>query len=309
MTKLDNINKLIINLFKKIFGEPSGNYGHDVILREYVGLPRWFPINACIQHGGYLGENPDLKKKTPLYLVWNKRIANQSGNQINARVEILGSPFVIYRRKKGIEISPAAKGTVVFPAHSSHSVIQQFDVLKYCEELSRLPNLFKPLTICLHYIDVDTLGPLFEKYGYSVVTAGKSRQGGTGFVDSFYKILSQHRYSTSNDIGSYTFYSVEMGVPFFVYGPESVAVLRHNNNQYNQSDLLEKVREMFREFKTEISDEQYKFVLDEVGINDAVTPKELRSILVKRALLMELPKYPGRFVKAIADRLVYIKQD
>jgi len=228
---------------------------------------------------------------------------------MNARVEILGSPFVIYRRKKGIEISPAAKGTVVFPAHCTRNHIQQFDVLKYCDELSRLPNRLKPLTICLHYMDVDTLGPLFEKFGYSVVTAGKSHQGGTGFVDSFYEILSQHRYSTSNEIGSYAFYSVEMGVPFFMYGPESVTAWRHNNNQYNPSDLLEKVREMFREFKTEISDEQHKFVLDEVGINDAVTPKELRSILLKRLFLIELTKYPGRFVKAIANRLVYIKQD
>lgn len=295
--------KKIKNILVVIVGFNSYLYGNIGIVRLYTRFPRFLPINVRIQHGWYqqiTSFNEDLITDRPLMLVWSKRIAEIWKEKSNIPVEILGSPFILYRRMKNIVPKKDARGTVAFPHHSTKSTEAVYELEEYCKALHNLPEDYKPITVCLHYMDFDNQSPLYKKNGFKVVTAGKSHIWGFKFVNSFYNILSQHKYSTSNNIGSYTFYSVEMGIPFFISGKEGSTKLRQNqkklstNTVFEKSEFMGELLPLFSKICKTISSEQRRIVLDEVGINDAISPKDLRQLFFKN---MTLSKIIGRVNK------------
>jgi hypothetical protein len=227
-------------------------------------------------------------------LVWSKRIAELWKEKSVKPVEILGAPFVLYRRIKNITIKAEACGTVVFPHHSTKSHEIEYEIDEYCRTLHDLPVEYKPVTVCLYYMDFDSQSPIFKKHGFNVVTVGKPRWWGFRFVKRFYDILSKHRYCTSNAIGSYTFYSVEMGIPFFLSGSGSVIKLRPGQKKFDPNTIfpnevfLENLILLFSEIRTTISDEQRKIVLDEVGVNDAISPERLRHLFFKNISISKI---------------------
>jgi hypothetical protein len=220
-------------------------------------------------------------------LVWSKRMAEIWKARSEKPVVILGSPFVLYRRMKNILLRKDAKGTVVFPHHSTKSTQAEYELEEYCKALHSLPEDFKPVTVCLYYMDMPLQGPIFERNGFRVVTAGRPQWTGFRFVNRFYDILSKHQYSTSNLIGSYTFYAVEMGIPFFLSGKETTIKLRPGQKKltsdtvFKNSDFMENLMRIFYGITRSISEEQRKVVLDEVGINDNLSPRELRRLFIK----------------------------
>jgi hypothetical protein len=298
------MNQHLFLFFQSIFGRTSENYGHDKILKEYTRYPAFLPLNAHIQHGWYGAEIPDFQKidKIPFMLAWSQRIADEWKTRTTKPVFVLGSPFIIYRHLRGIAQKPDAKGTVVFPDHSTPSTTAVHDVENYCLELEKLPEYMKPISICLHFRDVDQYGKQFQDHGFSVFTAGDSRQAGNGFVQNFYDILSRHKYSCSNVIGSFTFYSVEMGIPFFVYGPECKCVKKDDNKTVVEYGAFrQKTRDLFRTIQEEPTPEQRAFVSFEVGEPDKVSPDWLRRYFLKRFFFREIPLYLPRFFKATFD--------
>lgn len=290
------MRKFFLFVLAKIFGRTSPHYGHGRILKKYLRFPRFLPLNAQIQHGWYGDSIIDLDAidRVTIMLVWSKRMAEEWKRYSRKPVYVLGSPFAHYRRLHRVERQPDARGTVVFPDHSTPNTKEVHDVDAYCRQLSALPEHLKPITVCLHYRDVDSYGPLFEKYGYQVVTAGHGRQGGDGFVKRFYEILSRHRYSCSNEIGSYTFYAIDMGIPFFLYGPESKTVMRSDQTVLEKEPFRQRIRDTFRNVSSEVPQDQISFVQDELGIHDCIKPSELRRILLRRFFFHELPMYPIR---------------
>ncbi len=131
----------------------------------------------------------------------------------------IGSPFVHYRQKYNIEKKNDAKGTVVFPQHSSEGWNVEVDWIEFITKLKKLEEEFQPITICLYhldYINVDVRSQFANHF--KVVTAGNIYSA--DFVKNFYRILSSHKYATSNTISTFSFYSTEMGVPFFLTAQE-----------------------------------------------------------------------------------------
>lgn len=287
-------NNMTSFLVDKVLGNLTGNYGHDNILRVIAKIPDCLPINARIQHGWYARTIPDLKYSTPLMLVWSKRIQDAWHNYSSVPAYVLGSPFVRYRHFSKIKKDNDAKGTVVFPQHSTPNYYGDFDLTGYCESLSKLPKEFEPLTICIHFRDYELFAREFECFGFKVVTAGHSRQGGTGFVDNFYRILAQHQYSTSNNVGSYSFYSVEMGIPFFVYGNRPVIREKKSNKMVKDSDsVTQKAIDMFSDINLDVTEEQKAFVNSELGINSWIKKDQLRELLYKN-FRNDIKNYPKR---------------
>lgn len=303
------MNEHLRLFFQSIFGRTSENYGHDKILREYTRYPSFLPLNAHIQHGWYGTDIPDFQKidRIPFMLAWSGRIADEWKLKSNKPVFVLGSPFVIYRHMRNINQKPDAKGTVVFPDHSTPSTNEVHDVENYCRELEKLPSRMKPISICLHFRDVDRYGKQFQDHGFSVFTAGDSRQSGNGFVQNFYDILSSHKYSCSNVIGSFTFYSVEMGIPFFIYGPESKSIKKHDNKTIVEKGAFrQKTRELFLVMHDEPTPEQKAFVNFEVGETNKVDPDWLRGFFIRRFFSRELPSYLPRLIKAVCSTLLKV---
>ncbi len=305
MTVVYGMERVVNHHFKlflqSVFGRTSENYGHDHILKEYTGYPEFLPLNAQIQHGWYGLEIPDFKKirKIPFMLVWNKRVAHLWMKNTSKPVFVLGAPFVLYREMHNIKQKSDAKGTVAFPDHSTPGSTVVFDVKKYCDDLKKLPEKLQPVTICLHFRDMDRLAPIFSENGFKVVTAGNSRQGGDGFVRHYYEILSSHKYSCSNIIGSFTFYSVDMGIPFFIYGDSPQSMNNSKGVIAEVDELRTEIGRKFLDIHDEPTLEQRELVSFEVGFRDRISARFLKYFFIKRFFLYELPRYPFRFVLSL----------
>lgn len=197
-------------------------YGFYAIIREYACSPATLPLLCRYEHGwNPLTEpNPyDLLTDQPLMLVFSRRRLQAWNEKSSIPAAILGAPFVHYRKLKHIEKDIAANGTVAFPAHSTPLMDAVFDIDEYCKLLKSLPIEFHPITICLHAHDLERKKDLiYKKFGFNVVNAGPIWVPGFEYVEKFYEILGSHKYATSNQVGSYSFYAVEMSIPFFIFG-------------------------------------------------------------------------------------------
>jgi len=215
----DEIRK--IEIFESKFqGTPRSQwYGMGYWLKEYLDVPKFLPLFVHMDHGVPIQDEPlksDSATKLPLFFVRRSR-KDKFEERYGKKSFVVGSSFVHYRRLRQVERDPEAKGTVAFPTHSSHLIDVVSDWCSYADALLGLPSHFHPVTVCLYWKDLvnGAHRPLLEKK-IPVVTAG--HMADPSFVVNFYNILRKHSYSTSNMMGSYTFYSIEMDIPFFLYG-------------------------------------------------------------------------------------------
>lgn len=261
-------------------------YGYAKIIKEYANFPKWLPLPCHFEHGWTALNAPlktDLETNKKLMLVLNRRRKKAWESCSNIPCEIIGSPFIIYRKKNDIRKLENAKGTVVFPAHSTEFIEAHYDIRKFCEQLRGLPDEFHPITICLHWHDVlRGMDKVYEKEGFRVVSAGNMYSD--KFPENFYNILKQHKYSASNEPGSYMLYAVEMGIPFFLIGQSARRINKGDPNvplnfNINEFEIGQVAIELFAERKGYISTEQRNFVIEELGINDTIAPHLLNKLL------------------------------
>lgn len=295
---MDNLEQAIdrIKFYEKHFSSPSGDkcYGMGNALKRYLKLPQFFPLYIELDHGVGLVETPNncqLQTKYPILVTREGQKKELLKHKKKAYVT--GSTFVHYRKSNKIELSPEAVGTVCFPVHSTHLIDVVFDWEKYCEELLNLPQQFHPITICIYWSDLlkNRHKPFLDKK-INVVTAG--HMADPSFTHNFYHILRKHKYGTSNQISSCTFYCVEMGIPFFLYGDEPLFNNfggDHNrpNGSFNLSPKIE-----YNPFKfsslddIELNVSMQKLSDEKLGIKDKVNKKELVLVIVVSAI-SEIP--------------------
>ena len=290
-------------------------YGLDAIIREYAGCPSTLPLSLlCRYEHGWspLTFSPwNYLTDKPLFLVFSRRrqqewkeggcIPAASLIPINVRaVEIqawkegssipaviMGAPFVHYRKLRQIEKDIDANGTVAFPAHSTVLIDAVFDINGYCKLLKSLPIEFHPITICLHADDLARKKDvIYKKYGFNIVTAGPKYVPGFEFVQKFYEILRSHKYATSNEVGSYSFYAVEMSIPFFILGEPAYIENSGDKTLPSRYSILDYpmgvfATAMFQGSTQVISEEQKKFVEEELGVHDCLSGIELRQLLLE----------------------------
>lgn len=273
-----------------MLGNKSYLYGMDEIVKCWCKYPKWLPFRYEIHHGWYLQDEPtkfDIESYSPVLLMLNKRQRETWVKKHKKPAIIIGSPYIHYRRCKKIKPNPNARGTVVFPQHSAHDSDAGFDIDKYCSELHRLPDRFKPLKICLHIHDVKRgKAALYEKKGFTVTTAGQ--RDSISFAKNFYNILSNCQYTTSNIVGSHVMYAIELGIPFFLYGDPGNYPGRP---EIPKAKIGEKAKALFKvpPEKVKITKKQKKFIESEAGINDCINPEELRKYLIKIFFFKSIP--------------------
>lgn len=265
-------------------------YGFNLIIREYAHFPRILPLPCHIEHGWVAGSYPlvtDLAIDKPLMLVFSRRRLEAWRRKSNIPVAIIGSPFIHYKNMHNIHQRPDAKGTIVFPSHSTEDVDTIFDIKKYCQELKRLPKKFQPITICLFWPDyINKSADIYRKAGFSVVTAGRKYKIGLSFVKNFYEILSSYQFVSSNEVGSYTFYAIDLGMPFFLLGEYPLKVNISGNKDMGKTTKINEnyygrlAHKIFSTGPTtQIRPEQAKFVSDEMGKEDCLSSSKMNSLL------------------------------
>lgn len=294
-------------------------YGFNHIIREYTGFPSWLALPCHMEHGWTALDKPlnsDLimAETKPLMLVFSKRRADEWKEKSNTPVVIMGAPFIHYRKMHNIEVKKEANGTIAFPSHSCENLKSVFNISMYCDQLLALPEEFHPITVCLHDHDIK-LGRknTFQKKGLNVVSAGDVLS--PLFAKKFYEILSSCLYTTSNAIGSYTFYSVEMGIPFFIHGQTPIMInngrdynvpMDYSISSFNYGDFAQKI---FTTGPTKvITKKQRFFVQEELGSSSCLSGKNIMHMLIKvkaiegliiiKTLILESGKYIfTKFVK------------
>jgi len=288
------------------------DYGFNRIIKEYAGFPQWLPLPCHCEHGWTVAPDPlatDLNTAKGLMLVYSRRREKAWKARSSIPVRIIGDPLLQYRRLHGIQQSPTARGTIAFPSHSTPWADALFDIHEYCRLLRNLPCEFQPVTVCLHSDDVQSgKGEPYGKNGFEVVTAGNRFD--PDFAANFFANLRRHRYATSNDVGSYILYAVELSIPFFFLGE----VPLHDNcrNDPNEPRRFRKTdypigKQAYTLFSKapagEITSEQRRFVAEESGLLDCIGPQDLRKLLWQKLLGWELRRGAVWLVSAAGRKI------
>ena len=290
---------------KKTPHEPE-MYGCGKVYRFYGFYPSLLPIYVMTQHGVSLWDYPqshDLNSPYPCMLVFSKRMQKAWKKVSSKPCYVIQNPFITYRRKYKIRQQKSARGTLFFFAHSTREIDIKLNIDRLMKQLKNLPDIYKPVSICFHFVDIQKgyykpfIGKSFECY-----TAGHDSD--PKFMERFYEILSKFRFAMSNGIGSYTFYSVEMGIPFSLYGERPIYYNRADTSfplggwdptkKYKQ---LTKFIAIFKGLYTEISDKQRNLVRSELGIGDGIGRLKMAKLLYLSYISYSLVLIKGIFYK------------
>lgn len=262
-------------------------YSYGVHMRHYGYYPSFLPLCVYSDHGADGDSNVymhELETDASHFLFHYKNKIQNFKTKSQKKVDCIMSLFAWYRRKHNIIQEKNAKGTIAFPAHSIPDIDDVSNIENYIELLKQLPEEFQPVCVCLHMHDINKgQHKIFQKHGIPTYTVGHAFD--QRFAQRFYSILKHFKYSTSNSIGSNVFYSVEIGIPFFLYGQEPEYVNISNPNFDKGKVTMDYQKEIISRFETydnftkTILTEQKKYVEDCLGINDGISRLELAKIL------------------------------
>ena len=255
-------------------------YGIGKHLRIYGFYPKWFPLCVYTDHGpGVFGKpfKHELESTAPVQLYHSPIRAKQWRSISEKPCYCYYSPFVYYRQRNHIKKSDDASGTIAFPSHGTLTVEDTSNVQDYINHLKGLPVQFQPISICLHMNEI--LKGSHEEFiqaGFDVFTAGHTFDD--DFTERFYSIIKKFKYSTSNSVGSYVYYCIEMGIPFFLSGEPPKYVNKGDENismgkydPHKEFELYRKAYDLFSVVTTSITEEQKKFVTMSLGLDNGIS--------------------------------------
>ena len=207
-------------------------YGHSDIIKQYLDFPKWRPLSVALQHGWEpeaTVNKADLDSPLTELWVWSQRTKDQyDALGVKKDIRVVGAPF-IYLPVKTIP-GDEKQGTIVFPVHWTKNIDFIGDYEEYALALKELPQEYFPITVCLYYLDIEKGNArFFEKHGFKVISNGPPSK--LNFLNNFITNVSPYKYATSNDIGTAAFYSINLDLKFFFYGPRFKI--------YNKSDRYE----------------------------------------------------------------------
>ena len=229
-------------------------------------------------------------------------------------------PWVHYRRKHyPLKTAEERKGTLAYFPHTNPNTDLNFDVDKYISQLCALPREFQPIVICLMVHDVKKdLHEHLRKYDMPLVTAGNTNS--QYFVDNFYTLAGNFRYTTSPEIGSHTFYLIEAGIPFFLLGDktsrtvtkatvnrtEGQIINEISNLSSEDFSIFNEIQAALAEPSAEVTTQQRDIAQELLGIAAPTTAVELRKLFWQefRAHLGEAVRLYSGWSKAMGASVI-----
>lgn len=220
----------------------------------------------------------------------------------------MSSPFIFARRQLNIRPLPERIGSIFFVSHGTSYVVDQNSCEVYHSDIMKLPERYKPVKICLHINEIK-LGykQVYEKLGYQVVTAGDTSD--QNFTERFYRILSTARYTFSNLFGAYALYSVEMGIPFCLYGTGPKYLNEGDLNvelgeytSYLYCDYYKRAVMLFSQMpEDQVTPEQTAFARYSLGLDEGVSRLHMSWILYKSLVIWVFGKVKVKFGECWAN--------
>lgn len=194
-------------------------YSFGKCYRDWLNLPWWLPLPIYGDHAVSLYRHltKHERESKPLhYFAWNKQ--KKTNSYSKKKVIHIQHPWITYRLKYGITQKSNAKGTIVFLAHKTNNIdLIDYDYDGYFKQLKSLPDMFKPIVVCLHRHDVkQQMHKKMRQYDIPILTAGETTS--QLFVDRFYSLVSSFEFATSTEYGSNLSYCYELGLKYFLFG-------------------------------------------------------------------------------------------
>lgn len=291
---------------KKVLYWVSEVYSAGEAYRQYANFPKSFPLNIYSDHGvDECNVYPhEIENDAPYMLVFSDEKRKIYETKSTKKVFNIIPPLILYRRMHNIEKNANAKGTLAFPAHSIPSIRAHYNKIKYIEQLKNLPKSMWPVCVSLHMHDINNGDyKIYHKEGIPVFCAGHTND--YRYAERFYSYLKYFKYTTSNLEGSYLYYAVEMGIPFFFLGDTVLLENISNNdykkgfNQYYNSDI----HKLFNNVSDIIPSEQIEHVNKRISNNNSITGKELKLLLYKALFI----RFKKRILHSIHKRIKLLK--
>ena len=298
------------------YPHPARMYGVGYWIKRRFGIPEFVPLdNWDIQHSPPMNNGIREREKAlaiPFLLYNEEQKANYDGAGKTSIV--VGSSFVHCKELEGISVSDSARGTLAFPAHSTIQVELRCDWDGYAESLLALPARYQPVEVCLYYREVlNGASRPFLRRGITVHCAGHHCDD--AFPLNFYRILRNFRFSTSNSVGSFAYYSVDLGIPFFIFGPD-VKLFNHGGDSGFVKDrettflspetvdhqLIRREVDLFTYDLThpvEITARIKEYVATRLGTRNRYREAEIRSRIWRRYLRLVVTAAPRAFLRIL----------
>lgn len=213
-------------------------YGIGYWIKKRFKIPQFIKLeNWEINHGPPYANKVDqslLNSRCHLLLYNNHQ--KKEYDKAGRRSIVVGSSFVHCRKINHISKTGAEKGTIFFPIHTTNEIDMRIDWDKYAKSIVNLPENYQPVSVCLYYREIISgIYKHFLNNGITIYCAGHMLD--SNFPLNFYRILQQFKYSSSNSPCSSGYYSIEMGIPFFLFG-ESPQIFNHGNDPNYPENII-----------------------------------------------------------------------
>lgn len=198
------------------------HYGHAEILLAYCGLAPDTAIPVRMQHGwqpGFGMRPQDMAQPGPK-IVWSTRNLERATEAGYRGAVAVGAPWV-YLADEPDPGPEHDRSVLVVPFHGWEKESLAGTMGDYAEALSALTEQgFGPITVCLYWFEYEQpeLRRVFESRGLATTTMGH-RNDNPEFLRRQRALIRRHRFVTSNRVSTATFYALDAGRPFFLYGP------------------------------------------------------------------------------------------
>lgn len=204
-------------------------YSYGKVYRQWLGLPKYFPLLFTSDHGVNLGRviDPNIFDRPKRYiphLTWNSQIVEASDFPRQLTRKGIVHPWVYWRIQNTVNPEPLEnrRGSVLFIAHSSGgSTTKGFDDQSMVDYLLGLPQTLFPIVICVYFGDLSHTEriSIFKRHGFECVTLGDP--WAPEFVDNFYSLVATKKLLISQSYGSQIPLACEFGIPVLLMGQEA----------------------------------------------------------------------------------------
>lgn len=305
-----------MNLFRKIFNEilyprrpywTANVYGFGLWIRRYGYFPPFLPLCIYTDHAPGESAQPHFKHEiestAPVQFYHSQDRVDSWRAQYKKPCYTLYSPFVFARKVLNIQRQANAAGTVYFLAHTTPSLTDHKSPSDYSREINDIPDKYKPITICLHYHDINKgVGKVYESLGHKVICMGDPYD--QRFTERFLRTLSEYKYCVSNLFGSYALYATEMGVPFGLHGaPPDIENVSDSNfekgrlDSYQHTKYYRRAMELYAGLPAEhVSSEEMTFARFYLGVNNGISRCHMAFVLYSNLLKWVIAS-PYKFLK------------
>lgn len=272
-------------------------YGYARALKNYAGLNQ--DLKAYMEHGLYLG---GIVHKDQYH--WHfKKVITMSEHRLETLHEklpqkeaIAVGPYIHYAspllsEKEFSKLKEElGRMLLVYPFHSMKGVHARFAETDFVNEIKRVAKDFDTVVVSMYYLDAldkERVEPYLRE-GFKITTAG--HRFDPYFVNRQRSHIELADMTMSNGMGTQTGFCVYLGKPHYIYKQEikQKAVNEQEQARFDnrsEKSVIAKVAEeraficdLFSEYRTDISEEQYRVTSEYWGFDQIKSPEELRAI-------------------------------